>query len=443
MRDTSWIKPQLDSLFSGRVLDAFLQCSVKEKIDMFGGKLYKYYSFAPNDSNYSINNFENNIIYFSLPKKFNDPFDCVMGISLDEMTRSFLMSVLDDKIAVTDKNSELIKSAVSGLLVEEVDKIEDPTVKLIILLLKQKGFREIIEQAQKDVNSFQAEFASFIAKSLCDPDFSREFYSILSNPSSTIDLGQAMTQGKSIELMQKIVQDRELLALFCPDDNQSREALGMIDEINGQRGIANKIRALGKLGGTDLEIDGELDEAKAKISEAIQVIKDKINEIFGISCFAERYDNILMWSHYADKHTGFCVEYDMSKLKSQEAKLMLYPVIYSKKRALFPLSMFDFSDVKNVKVSKDNLPYADIAESLLKKSDIWQYEEEWRIIHTLNNLEDQKLCEDIITSVYLGANISPDNEKIIREKAALKEISVKKMRLLEDKYELEAIDANM
>ena len=149
MRDTSWIKPQLDSLFSGRVLDAFLQCSVKEKIDMFGGKLYKYYAFAPNDSNYSINNFENNIIYFSLPKKFNDPFDCVMGISLDEMTCSFLMSVLDNKISVTDKNSELIKSAVSGLLVEEVDEIEDPTVKLIILLLKQN-----LNASQKTISSW-------------------------------------------------------------------------------------------------------------------------------------------------------------------------------------------------------------------------------------------------------------------------------------------------
>jgi hypothetical protein len=102
--------------------------------------------------------------------------------------------------------------------------------------------------------------------------------------------------------------------------------------------------------------------------------------------------------------------------------------------------MFDFSDIKNVKVSKDNLPYADIAESLLKKSDIWQYEEEWRIIHTLNHLDEQRLFENIITGVYLGANIDPENEKTIRDKAAHKGVYVKKMRLLEDKYELEVID---
>ena len=128
-------------------------------------------------------------------------------------------------------------------------------------------------------------------------------------------------------------------------------------------------------------------------------------------------------------------------MRSQEAKLMLYPVIYSKKRPLFPLSMFDFSDVKNVKAKEGVLPYADITETLLTKSDIWSYEEEWRIIHTLNNLDEQKLYEDIITGVYLGANISSDNEKLMREKANQKGISIKKMRLLEDKYELEVIQS--
>ena len=103
--------------------------------------------------------------------------------------------------------------------------------------------------------------------------------------------------------------------------------------------------------------------------------------------------------------------------------------------------MFDFTDIKNVKAAEGVFPYADIAESLLTKSDIWNYEEEWRIIHTLKNLDEQKLFEDIITGIYLGANISSDNEKIIREKAVQKGVPIKKMRLLEDKYELEAVDA--
>ena len=36
----------------------------------------------------------------------------------------------------------------------------------------------------------------------------------------------------------------------------------------------------------------------------------------GILCLSEKRDDILMWSHYADGHTGFCLEFDKEGLKS-------------------------------------------------------------------------------------------------------------------------------
>jgi len=30
---------------------------------------------------------------------------------------------------------------------------------------------------------------------------------------------------------------------------------------------------------------------------------------FGIACFSERVDDILMWAHYSQGHTGFCLEF--------------------------------------------------------------------------------------------------------------------------------------
>ena len=38
MEDTSWIKPQLDSLFAGKITDMYLQGVIADKIKMFGGK---------------------------------------------------------------------------------------------------------------------------------------------------------------------------------------------------------------------------------------------------------------------------------------------------------------------------------------------------------------------------------------------------------------------
>lgn len=40
-----------------------------------------------------------------------------------------------------------------------------------------------------------------------------------------------------------------------------------------------------------------------------RVLKKKL----GVSCFSAINDSILMWSHYADSHTGICLKFDISK----------------------------------------------------------------------------------------------------------------------------------
>ena len=158
--------------------------------------------------------------------------------------------------------------------------------------------------------------------------------------------------------------------------------------------------------------------------------------MIGVTCFAERPDNILMWSHYANKHTGFCVEYDFSKLESVEAKLMLFPVIYSKKRPMLPMELFDFSDSNNVKLAERDLPIPEVVEAMLTKSEIWNYEEEWRIVCFLKNLNEQKLVESMASKVYLGVNIKKEDEEKICTLADKKGILVKRFASSADAFEL-------
>jgi hypothetical protein len=35
---------------------------------------------------------------------------------------------------------------------------------------------------------------------------------------------------------------------------------------------------------------------------------------FAITCFGERWDDHLMWSHYADNHKGLCLAFDMNSI---------------------------------------------------------------------------------------------------------------------------------
>jgi len=52
-------------------------------------------------------------------------------------------------------------------------------------------------------------------------------------------------------------------------------------------------------------------------------------QMMTVCSFCESKKDILMWSHYADEHKGFCMEYSLTKNEiNQEFLQMLHPVIY-------------------------------------------------------------------------------------------------------------------
>jgi hypothetical protein len=50
----------------------------------------------------------------------------------------------------------------------------------------------------------------------------------------------------------------------------------------------------------------------------------KLADGLGILCLSERQDNIAMWSHYANSHRGFCLEFDVSKKPFEKARRVIY-----------------------------------------------------------------------------------------------------------------------
>ena len=235
LKDTSWIKPQLKELFAGKYDWLGFNQLYKEKLDRFNGKLYKYYSFSKDDSNHSLDNFKNDIIYFSKPEIFNDPFDCMMGISIDDLAHSFLMPLINKSIGENEENSEVIKQSLEGLLFEGKEiTTDDPTIKLLKLLIKSPAFLEVIQKAKNKEQPSQQEMMSAIMRAFAEPDFAKEFFSLISNPEGSIDLGQAMQGGKIAALIQPILSNEKLLGLFCED---SPEALSGISAIKSQKEI--------------------------------------------------------------------------------------------------------------------------------------------------------------------------------------------------------------
>jgi len=57
---------------------------------------------------------------------------------------------------------------------------------------------------------------------------------------------------------------------------------------------------------------------KAELENLLQRIKDSVQQIlkdeYGILSLSAKYDNVLMWSHYANYHKGFCIKFNCSSV---------------------------------------------------------------------------------------------------------------------------------
>jgi len=117
----------------------------------------------------------------------------------------------------------------------------------------------------------------------------------------------------------------------------------------------------------------------------------------GVSCFTNSFDNLLMWSHYGEKHTGFCLEFDSSYEPFNKAKKVKY--------------VDDFPKLNAEEVIID-VNYEPILELLHTKANPWKYENEWRCIHAESPTPFTYPQESLI-GVYFGAEMDLASIEII------------------------------
>lgn len=131
--------------------------------------------------------------------------------------------------------------------------------------------------------------------------------------------------------------------------------------------------------------------------------KEYFTKELGIVCFSSNWNNPVMWSHYADKHKGVCLGFDVSDEILKEVK-------YTDKR-------------KRVQIGK-SLSDHKITSMILKeateyKFKDWKYESEYRGLVPLQDMESNGLyfveySQDIILrEIFIGAknNLKPADFK--------------------------------
>jgi Protein of unknown function (DUF2971) len=120
--------------------------------------------------------------------------------------------------------------------------------------------------------------------------------------------------------------------------------------------------------------------------------KDVSREIktrFGIVCLCKEKDNFLLWSHYSNSHTGFCVGFDKLKLL-EDTQAQFSHMNYTSNWPTIGLF--------------DSVPET-LSKLLGTKSELWEYENEYRLLKIHYARRVLILRKETVVEVILGCKM--------------------------------------
>lgn len=167
---------------------------------------------------------------------------------------------------------------------------------------------------------------------------------------------------------------------------------------------------------------------------------EKTNQDIGILSLSRKWNNSLMWSHYTNAHKGFCIGFnsnhsfftDYLSNDGNTSKHVL-DVIYSEKR---------------VKIPTSHLEPKLLFQPHITKSIDWRYEDEVRVIATLNSADESKkqlpfdiflfkVPHEAISEIVMGVNISEEEKTIIEKFGVKNQVSIYKAKISNTKFNLD------
>jgi hypothetical protein len=174
----------------------------------------------------------------------------------------------------------------------------------------------------------------------------------------------------------------------------------------------------------ELEDPATLEHYVRKHTEGTQ---QAIFERYRVYCLCPNVDSLLMWAHYADRHCGICLEFDVRNETICGAQEVQY-------FEQFPMTRQYSNDL-----NENLLP-------LLAKGKHWEYEHEFRLVaqeernateHETLRCSDGhlKLAEGALLSVIVGHNGPYERVRDIVTKHAPK-VHIQRAHLVENRYEL-------
>ncbi|HCF2637070.1 TPA: DUF2971 domain-containing protein [Pseudomonas aeruginosa] len=166
----------------------------------------------------------------------------------------------------------------------------------------------------------------------------------------------------------------------------------------------------------------------------IDLVNDGLQSTTKICSLCERIDSVVMWSHYAQNHTGFAIEYDFSVLPPSDFLVRsLWPVIYDNK-------LYDATGHLGLALKKDEPASLFLIGAALHKAQDWSYEAEWRLVIPESQDDPPRSFKAPAPSaVYIGSRMSDKNVESVLSISRHLDVPVYQMQLSRFEFSMEAV----
>ena len=118
-----------------------------------------------------------------------------------------------------------------------------------------------------------------------------------------------------------------------------------------------------------------------------------------ICCFSLVNNSILMWSHYAEKHFGICLEFDN----------YISPRFVNLSEKDISEGIVGYSEYERINYMNNEKKYS-LFKLFLSKSVSWNHEQEYRMILLNGKDEIQKFYKPFLSAIYFGLRTT-DSER--------------------------------
>lgn len=187
-------------------------------------------------------------------------------------------------------------------------------------------------------------------------------------------------------------------------------------------------------------------ELRNKYDEEIKKVQRHSREEMLITCFSERNNSILMWSHYGNLHKGVCLEFENDINP-------LYIVNYSNEKPKFNIELATKividAKLKHKKPSLNDNLRENIISLFKTKSKDWEYEKEVRFITNVDevrkglsifayqNVSDGKYyCNCTVKKIYIGVKANGEQLNRLIQMALNRNIPIVYMKEDEKDYSI-------